>query len=241
MVTYNNILNTFKYFADNHKQINWFYSGEAADFQAGTNYYPAMIVFPSGAKSSTDSNFLTYSIYFLDIINRDGSNKDEIYSDQLSITEDFTKYLEHNHQNGNINFRITDDNVIKEPREEILDDILCGWMITFTVEFVKRPFCDIEMIPVAPTDCNNPEESDVREGVVYGIDDALIGTYEEEKYEFLSDYVELSRDTYQGVAPEGSATSDGVWNITKEYTNRAGYVISTEQFNNVAWDDRYSL
>lgn len=69
----------------------------------------------------------------------------------------------------------------------------------------------------------------------------LVGSTTDCNKERSSDYVWETRTSYIGNAPEGSSTSEDVWCITKIVINAIGYVTSTEEFQNVAWTDRYSL
>lgn len=69
----------------------------------------------------------------------------------------------------------------------------------------------------------------------------LVGSTTDYTKERRSDYVWETRTSYIGIAPEGTSISEDVWCITKITTNAIGLVTSTEEFQNVAWTDRYSL
>jgi len=69
----------------------------------------------------------------------------------------------------------------------------------------------------------------------------LVGSTTDCAKERRSDYVWETRTSYIGTASEGSSISENVWCITKIVINAIGYVTSTEEFQNVAWTDRYSL
>lgn len=146
MTTYNQIISAFENFCTNHIQINTFYSGKTWNFQTETNIYPSVIMLPQPSNIAKGKVTLTFQIFIADILNKDRSNLDEIYSDTLLIATDMVSYF------GDINdnqvvFWIDDTNVGIEPFEESFDDILAGWMLSVNVEI---PFtgstCDIPIV-----------------------------------------------------------------------------------------------
>jgi len=131
MVTYLKIIDALKAFALAHPQINTFYSGKTWNFESTENLYPAMIVFPSTTtivKGETDINL---NIIIVDIMNKDVTNKDDIYSDTLQTMQDVFSLL----NNTDEDYFISDSGFSCDPLEEVFDDILCGWISNTTIKF----------------------------------------------------------------------------------------------------------
>lgn len=142
MITFNNIVDDFKTFCTNHLQINTFYSGETWNFQTMTNVYPAVIMLPQPSSIDRGRIVLTFNLFIMDILNKDNSNLDEIYSDTLLIMTDMISYFRNNEDEG---YSLTDDTVSVEPFNESFDDNLAGWMATLNIE-----------IPYSGSICNLP-------------------------------------------------------------------------------------
>lgn len=60
-------------------------------------------------------------------------------------------------------------------------------------------------------------------------------------YERKSDYVHSALTSYQGYAISGSSQSDPVWVITKIVSNLSGSIVSSNQYFNQSWTNRYLL
>jgi len=131
MTTHNQIINEFEKFCTDHFQINSFYSGKTWNFQTKTNIYPAVIMLPIPSSIQTGKINLSYNIFITDILNKDRSNLDDLYSDTLLMITDMVSFFR---DNENLNFSLSEDTVQIEPFEEEFDDILCGWMATITLE-----------------------------------------------------------------------------------------------------------
>lgn len=150
MTTYNNVIEVFRYFAENHRQINSFHVGELSEFQSKQNVYSTMIVISQPSEITKRVIKINFNCFFIDLLNRDNSNLEEVQSDMLLISNDFIKYIDKNFNNGSITFRISDDIITSEPFVEILDDILAGWMINFSIEYQFNNTCDIPFRIVQP-------------------------------------------------------------------------------------------
>ena len=143
MTTFNTVVAAFETFAENHKQLNSFYSGEEWDFQAKENLYPALVIAPDPAEIARGSVKITFRVLILDLCNRDNSNVDEIHSDTLQIFGDlFSEFRDNDDEYG---FFIDDESIAPEPVREALDDIVAGWFSTITIEY-----------PFSASTCNIP-------------------------------------------------------------------------------------
>lgn len=139
--TYNQIITAFRNFCTAHKQIKTFYAGQTWNFQTETILYPAIVMLPQPSTIQTGAVLLTFNIFIADILNKDLTNVDEIYSDTLQIGQDIVAYF----REAGI-FFLNDESVSIEPFEEKFDDVLAGWMlgITLTVPF-NSSTCNIPM------------------------------------------------------------------------------------------------
>ena len=142
MITYNNIINSFKSFCENHKQLNDFYSGQVYDFQARENIYPNMLIIPNTCNIENGRFLYTFNIFITDLLIQDLRNKDEILSDCSSICGDI--YSEFSDNYDNYGFTI-DGNITKDTiNEEIIDNV-CGWVMTINIQ-----------VPFSSSDCSLP-------------------------------------------------------------------------------------
>ena len=145
MVTYNLIVDFVKNFTDNHAQLNTFYSGKLWNFQSKVNLYPSLVMLPVSSNVAKGEAFVTFNIVIADILNKDRSNVDEIYSDTLQIAQDLFATL----NNSDEDFFIADSGFTLDPFEEAFDDVLAGWIATITIKF---PFSgNICVLPIRTT------------------------------------------------------------------------------------------
>lgn len=143
--TYNQIITAFESFCAAHKQINTFHSGKTWNFQAETNVYPAVIMLPQPSSIQNGKIVISFNIFVADILNKDRTNLDEIYSDTLQIMSDIVSYFKDRFGEDGINFFLNNDSVSIEPFEESFDDVLAGWMASIDIE-----------IPFSGSDCTIP-------------------------------------------------------------------------------------
>lgn len=130
--TFNQIVDVFKYIADNHVFINSFsFVTELHEIAASTDtIYPALIVMPEGA--TTESNLLhyKYNIIVADLVHKDESNENEVLSDTLQTLLDIKAWLTNNQCNG---FTLKKESTIT-PFTERWDDEVSGHVGNFELE-----------------------------------------------------------------------------------------------------------
>lgn len=129
--TYNQIINAFDTFCTNHLQLNTFYSGDTWDFQTTNSVYPVLILLPQPSRIENGRVVLMFNIFIADILNKDQSNLDEIYSDTLLIMTDLISYFK---DNDSYEFYLNETSVTIEPFNEKFDDIVAGWMANIEIE-----------------------------------------------------------------------------------------------------------
>lgn len=165
MVTYNQIINIVKDFCSNHKQINSFYSGQTANFQASpTNEYPAVIMLPQPSSVVENLISLNFNIFVTDLLIESNSNLDEIYSDTLLIASDLISYLMNY---DTIDIYVENNGASLQPFEAKFDDYLAGWMINLTIQVpYTANSCIVPLKPVVilsetkPGDVDDPDIGD---------------------------------------------------------------------------------
>lgn len=131
MTTYNNIINSFKEFSENHKQINTFFSGQDWNFQTQNNIYPAVLIIPDASSIEQGRFLYKFNIFVIDILKSDLSNQDEIYSDMAQIAGDIVSEFEDNEDSYGFTL---EDNVTINPVYEQLDDFVGGWIMNISIQ-----------------------------------------------------------------------------------------------------------
>lgn len=144
-MTYNDLVIAIETFANNHIQINSFYSGKLWNYETkDDNVYPSLVILPTTATIQKGVIPITFNIIVADILNDDKSNLDFVYSNTLQILGDLFAYL--NNNDNDLDYYISDDGFNAEPFEESLDDILAGWIATIPIQVsFKASVCEIPM------------------------------------------------------------------------------------------------
>jgi hypothetical protein len=133
--SYRTVLEDFQTFADLHLQINSYGFG---DIEQLTNdiitkqepHYPRMYVLPSSTHFHTGHIHIGWRILFVDKLNNDLSNQQDVLSDQLEIAKDlFSKMYLSEYE--------ADWDASVEPYFERSETILAGWALNmhFTQKF----------------------------------------------------------------------------------------------------------
>jgi hypothetical protein len=93
-LTLNNIIDVFKQVADSHEQINTFYSGSIEDFKKLNLLYPVLYLNIDDCFIRNNEMQYTCNVILLDRVQKDLSNRDEVFSDLLQIASDIKIYLQ---------------------------------------------------------------------------------------------------------------------------------------------------
>lgn len=142
--TYNQIVYDIKEFFNRHLQVNLFIDVQYADFNAGSNIYPATILVPQLSNINNTQLNLNFNLFFVDLLNSDRSNTREVYSDMLEVARDFIAYFQEYEENRD--WCIQNDATIQPIEEKEDDAIIAGWVLNFTVELpFNKNVCDIPL------------------------------------------------------------------------------------------------
>mgnify|MGYP003413262451 FL=1 len=144
MITYNNIVSAIKDFFDRHLQVKQFLCLDNYDEEALENVYVTALLVPQQSAINGSQMTLNFNLFVVDLLNSDGSNKKDVYSDTLEIIRDFVAYF-----TGSLctDFTIGESTTVSPINEKFVDDIVCGWVLTFGVD-----------IPFSLDSCNIPLE-----------------------------------------------------------------------------------
>lgn len=131
MITYNNIVSAIKDFFDRHLQVKQFLCLDNYDEEALENVYVTALLVPQQSTINGSQMTLNFNLFIVDLLNSDGSNKKDVYSDTLEIIRDFIAYF-----TGSpcIDFTIGESTTVSPINEKFVDDIVCGWVLTFGVD-----------------------------------------------------------------------------------------------------------
>lgn len=131
MITYNNIVSAIKDFFDRHLQVKQFMCLDNYDEEALENVYVTALLVPQQSAINGSQMTLNFNLFVVDLLNSDGSNKKDVYSDTLEIIRDFIAYF-----TGSpcIDFTIGESTTVSPINEKFVDDIVCGWVLTFGVD-----------------------------------------------------------------------------------------------------------
>lgn len=133
--SYRTVIKDYQTFADLHEQINSFGFG---DVEQLTNdiitkkepKYPRMYVLPESTHFHHGHIHIGWKIYFMDKLNNDLSNQQDVLSDQLEIAKDlFSKMYLSEYE--------ADWDAVVEPMYQKTETILAGWVLNmhFTQKF----------------------------------------------------------------------------------------------------------
>ena len=132
--SYKYVLSQFEEFADLHEQINSYGFG---DIEQLTNdiitkqepRYPRMYVLPDSTHIQTGHVHLGWKVFFVDKLNNDISNQQDVLSDQLEIVKDFFAKLYLSDFEAGWEASV-------QPYYEKTETILAGWVIDF--HFIQK-------------------------------------------------------------------------------------------------------
>jgi len=139
MITLNNINNIFKDIADRHLQIHEFFIGQDYDIAASRKMNHVLLAInpTSAILSKTDNGYTTntieYTLKVIDLVSKDLSNQQEVFSDTLSIIKDVVIMLNQHPDYYEMNLNIIGD-VSLSTLDGVFDTDVTGWETNITIE-----------------------------------------------------------------------------------------------------------
>ena len=169
MITYKNIVDDFNTIATNHFLINSFHSGlldEVDIDKMDSSNFPILYIEPGN--TNIDKGVLTYTftVFTMNKIKEDLSNREEVWSEMLQIMQDVIAEFRQNLSVQTANdpgkkFSYIPNEVVlnlpinAEPFSVRFSNMLTGWSANFTMQ-VNNPnsLCDA---PIEPSDNDRNE------------------------------------------------------------------------------------
>ena len=165
MITYKNFIDDFKTIATNHYLINSFHSGmldEVDINKLDQSDFPILYVEPSNTNIDKGVMTYTFTVFTMDLIKEDLSNREQVWSDMLQIMQDVIAEFRQNlavqtsgGDSGKKYSYIPNEVVLNlpintEPFTVRFSNMLTGWSATFTMQ-VNNPnsLCNA---PIEPSD-----------------------------------------------------------------------------------------
>lgn len=146
---YRDIVNAFKNFLTQHRNVQKVIDSQNYDFQAQENEYPAVVIVPGTSTTNIGAVQMQFSIFFCDVLLADKVNCRDIYNDMLETAKDFISYFT---GDPDTSWGLLPDCTLI-PFEEKLDDFLSGWQLDCTVELpFRHGICDIPLDSIEPVD-----------------------------------------------------------------------------------------
>lgn len=152
---YRDIVNSFKSFLTQHRNVQKVIDSQNYDFQTQENEYPAVVIVPGTSTTNIGAVQMQFSIFFCDVLLADKGNCRDVYNDMLETAKDFISYFT---GDPDTSWGLLPDCTLI-PFEEHLDDSLAGWQLDCTVELpFRHGICDIPLDSISPVDL--PPQSD---------------------------------------------------------------------------------
>ena len=165
MITYKNFIDDFKTIATNHFLINSFHSGmldEVDINKLDQSDFPILYVEPSNTNIDKGVMTYTFTVFTMNLIKEDLSNREDIWSEMLQIMQDVIAEFRQNlavqtsgGDSGKKFSYIPNEVVLNlpinaEPFTVRFSNMLTGWSATFTMQ-VNNPnsLCNA---PIEPSD-----------------------------------------------------------------------------------------
>lgn len=149
--TYNNVINTLKNLGANHFQISTTTVGDIFDIDLEKNTkYPLMHLNPVNVQTRRTELVYNFQVFIMDLVEPDGSNEQEVYSDVLQICIDIIGILSNSKWQAQLSLDInapvyfTEGDYTLEPFKERFDQSVTGWVFNLGVT-VQNSFqtCDV--------------------------------------------------------------------------------------------------
>lgn len=167
MITYKNIIDDFNTIATNHFLINSFHSGmldEVDINKLDQSDFPILYVEPGNTNIDKGVMTYTFTVFTMNLIKEDLSNREEVWSEMLQIMQDiiaeFRQNLSVQTSGGDSGkkFSYVPNEVVlnmpinAEPFTVRFSNMLTGWNATFTMQVNNaNSLCNA---PIEPSDEN---------------------------------------------------------------------------------------
>tara|TARA_B100001758_G_scaffold112291_1_gene96178 strand:+ start:1438 stop:1929 length:492 start_codon:yes stop_codon:yes gene_type:complete len=151
--TYNNVIDTLKNLGTNHLQITTTTVGDIFDIDLEKNtLYPLMHLNPVNVTTRRTELVYNFQVFIMDLVELDGSNEQEVYSDVLQICIDIIGILSNSQWQSQLALDINapvyfaEGDFTLEPFKERFDQSVTGWVFNLGVT-VQNSFqtCDVPM------------------------------------------------------------------------------------------------
>ena len=151
--TYNNVIDTLKNLGTNHLQISTTTVGDIFDIDLEKNtLYLLMHFNPVNVTTRRTELVYNFQVFIMDLVEPDGSNEQEVYSDVLQICIDIIGILSNSKWQAQLALDINapvyfaEGDFTLEPFKERFDQSVTGWVFNLGVT-VQNSFqtCDIPM------------------------------------------------------------------------------------------------
>ena len=151
--TYNNVIDTLKNLGTNHLQISTTTVGDIFDIDLEKNtLYPLMHLNPVSVTTRRTELVYNFQVFIMDLVEPDGSNEQEVYSDVLQICIDIIGILSNSKWQAQLALDINapvyfaEGDYTLEPFKERFDQSVTGWVFNLGIT-VQNSFqtCDIPM------------------------------------------------------------------------------------------------
>ena len=151
--TYNNVIDTLKNLGTNHLQISTTTVGDIFDIDLEKNtLYPLMHLNPVNVTTRRTELVYNFQVFIMDLVEPDGSNEQEVYSDVLQICIDIIGILSNSKWQSQLALDINapvyfgEGDFTCEPFKERFDQSVTGWVFNIGIT-VQNSFqtCDVPM------------------------------------------------------------------------------------------------
>ena len=142
--TLKQLLNKIELFCTNHGQIKSFGTGSYFKIDTTHRDYPLLWVTPQPSYIKGNSVELSLTIMVADILDGEESNLVDVWSDALSIAEDFVSYFSTWTGYYDEGLRLDESSVYVEPFYHVLDNEVAGYFmkVLFIIP-IPQNYCDI--------------------------------------------------------------------------------------------------
>ena len=151
--TYNNVIDTLKNLGTNHLQISTTTVGDIFDIDLEKNtLYPLMHLNPVNVTTRRTELVYNFQVFIMDLVEPDGSNEQEVYSDVLQICIDIIGILSNSKWQSQLALDINapvyfaEGDFTCEPVKERIDQSVTGWVFNLGIT-VQNSFqtCEVPM------------------------------------------------------------------------------------------------